>query len=205
MKERIVITGGIYVASAVGREQYPAERRPEIAFIGRSNVGKSSLINSLVCVRNLARVSRQPGKTQTINFYSVGMKIDGERGRRDFYLVDLPGYGFAKVGKDRREMWKKNTEEYLLGSEDIRFVAQLIDIRHGPMASDKDFFDWLVANGIPVLVIATKSDKLGREAVKRQTEAIRRTLGVPELDVLPYSSPKKAGRPELLNAVADAL
>ena len=205
MKKRVIVTQGKYLASAVKREQYPKEERPEIVFIGRSNVGKSSLINSLTRVRNLARVSRQPGKTQTINFYDVGMKIEGEEARRDFYLVDLPGYGYAKTGKAQRLTWKKFIEEYLLHSKNIRFVAQLIDIRHDPMQSDLDMFRWLTANGIPVLVVATKADKLGRGAGKQQTDRMREALGVPELDILPYSSLKNEGRSELLDVIANSL
>ena len=205
VKDRVIITQGRYLASAVKREQYPSEKRPEIVFIGRSNVGKSSLINSLTRIRKLAHVSGQPGKTQTINFYDVGMKIDGEKTRRDFYLVDLPGYGYAKAGKEQRLTWKKFIEEYLLCSESIRFVAQLIDIRHNPMKSDVDMFRWLTANGIPVLPVATKSDKIGRDAGRRQIEQIRQTLGVSELDILPYSSLKGEGRSELLDVIADSL
>lgn len=205
MKERVIITRGRYLASAVKREQYPSEKKPEIVFIGRSNVGKSSLINSLTRIRNLAHVSGQPGKTQTINFYDVEMKIEGEEGRKEFYLVDLPGYGYAKAGKQQRAVWKKFIEEYLLHSESIRFVAQLIDIRHDPMQSDVDMFRWLVANGIPVLPVATKSDKLGRDAGRRQIGQIRKTLGVPDLDILPYSSLKGEGRSELLDVIANSL
>ena len=205
MNERVIITQGRYLASAVKREQYPLEKRPEIVFIGRSNVGKSSLINSLTRIRKLAHVSGQPGKTQTINFYDVGMKIDGEETRRDFYLVDLPGYGYAKAGIEQRLTWKKFIEEYLLCSESIRFVAQLIDIRHNPMKSDVDMFRWLTVNGIPVLPVATKSDKIGRDAGRRQIEQIRQTLGVSELDILPYSSLKGEGRSELLDVIADSL
>ena len=205
MKDRVIITQGRYLASAVKREQYPSEKRPEIVFIGRSNVGKSSLINSLTRIRKLAHVSGQPGKTQTINFYDVGMIINGEETRRDFYLVDLPGYGYAKAGKEQRLTWKKFIEEYLLCSESIRFVAQLIDIRHNPMKSDVDMFRWLTVNGIPVLPVATKSDKIGRDAGRRQIEQIRQTLGVPELDILPYSSLKGEGRSELLDVIADSL
>ena len=205
VKERVIITQGRYLASAVKRGQYPSEKRPEIVFIGRSNVGKSSLINSLTRIRNLAHVSGQPGKTQTINFYDVGMKIEGEEMRRDFYLVDLPGYGYAKAGKEKRLTWKKFIEEYLLHSTSIRFVAQLIDIRHDPMKSDVDMFRWLTTNGIPVLPVATKSDKLGRDSGQRQIGQIRRALGVPELDILPYSSLKGEGRSELLDVIADSL
>ena len=205
MKDRVIVTQGKYCVSAVKRDQYPSIERPEIVFIGRSNVGKSSLINSLTRVRNLAHVSGQPRKTQTINFYDVGIKIEGEESRRNFYLVDLPGYGYAKTGKAQRLTWKKFIEEYLLSSRNIRFIAQLIDIRRDSMESDVNMFRWLVTNGLPVLVVATKADKMGRDAGRRQIENIRRALGVPELDILPYSSLKGEGRSELLDVIADSL
>ena len=204
-KERVIITQGKYLASAVKKEQYPEERRKEIVFIGRSNVGKSSLINSLTRVRNLARVSSQPGKTQTINFYDIGAKIEGVEERQDFYLVDLPGYGYAKTGAERRKIWSKFINEYLLNSEDLQFVCQLIDVRHEPMKSDVEMFNWLVENNIPVLIIATKCDKIGKNAVNSSVSRIKKTLGVPELDVLPYSSLKNEGRAELLDVIASCL
>ncbi len=205
MAEKVIITQGKYLASAVKPEQYPEVRRKEIVFIGRSNVGKSSLINSLTRVNQLARVSSQPGKTQTINFYEIGAKIDDDQERKDFYLVDLPGYGYAKTGAQRRKIWSKFINEYLLGSEDLQFVCQLIDSRHEPMASDVEMFRWLVEHNLPVLVIATKVDKLSKNAVAKNISQIKRTLGVPELDVLPYSSVKNLGREELLNVIADCL
>ena len=204
-KERVIITQGKYLAAAVKKEQYPEERRKEIVFIGRSNVGKSSLINSLTRVRNLARVSSQPGKTQTINFYDIGAKIEGVEERQDFYLVDLPGYGYAKTGAERRKIWSKFINEYLLNSEDLQFVCQLIDVRHEPMKSDVEMFNWLVENNIPVLIIATKCDKIGKNAVNSSISRIKKTLGVPELDVLPYSSLKNEGRAELLDVIASCL
>ncbi|MBE6106337.1 ribosome biogenesis GTP-binding protein YihA/YsxC [Anaerovibrio lipolyticus] len=205
MAEKVIITQGKYLASAVKTEQYPEIHRKEIVFIGRSNVGKSSLINSLTRVNQLARVSSQPGKTQTINFYEIGAKIDDDPERRDFYLVDLPGYGYAKTGAQRRKIWSKFINEYLLGSEDLQFVCQLIDSRHEPMASDVEMFRWLVEHNLPVLVIATKVDKLSKNAVAKNISQIKRSLGVPELDVLPYSSVKNVGREELLNVIADCL
>ena len=122
MKDRVIITQGQYVASAVKKDQYPEADLPEIVFIGRSNVGKSSLINSLTRVTNLARVSSQPGKTQTINFFEVGVKIAEVEERKAFYLVDLPGYGYAKTGKEKRKIWSKFIEEYLLNSPRLSFV-----------------------------------------------------------------------------------
>lgn len=205
MTEDVIITQGSYLASAVKKEQYPEQQRKEIVFIGRSNVGKSSLINSLTRVRNLARVSSQPGKTQTINFYEIGAKIKDVPERKDFYLVDLPGYGYAKTGAERRKIWSKFINEYLLASPNIQFVCQLIDVRHRPMASDVEMFRWLVENNLPVLVIATKADKLGKNTVAKNIAAIKRDLGIPELDVLPYSSLKNQGREELLQVIAGCL
>lgn len=204
-KERVIITQGRYVASAVKKEQYPETERPEIVFIGRSNVGKSSLINSLTRVRNLARVSAQPGKTQTINFYEVGLKWREEERRKTFYLVDLPGYGYARTGKEQRKIWAKFIEEYLLTSPRLLFVCQLIDIRHEPMASDCDMFQWLVDHHIPVLVVATKADKIGKNARQKNIAQICRRFGVPDLSVLPYSSLKNEGRSDLLDVIGDSL
>ena len=196
MAEKVVITQGKYLTSAVQMDQYPEVRRKEIVFIGRSNVGKSSLINSLTRVHQLARVSSQPGKTQTINFYEIGAKIDDNPQRQDFYLVDLPGYGYAKTGAKRRKIWSKFINEYLLSSEDLQFVCQLIDIRHEPMASDVEMFQWLVEHNLPVLV---------ENGIAKSVAQIKKTLGVPELDVLPYSSVKNSGREELLQVIGDCL
>ena len=205
MEEKVIVTQGKYIASAVKKEQYPQEILPEIVFIGRSNVGKSSLINSLTRVKNLARVSSQPGKTQTINFYEVGAKSSGTEERKSFYLVDLPGYGYAKRGKEQRKLWAKFIEEYLLESKELRFVCQLIDIRHDPMASDVEMFRWLVEHDIPVLIVATKADKIGRNARQKQAARIRKVLGVQELSVLPYSSLKNEGRSDLLDVIVKTL
>ena len=204
-QERVIITQAVYVASAVKQEQYPEEKMPEIVFIGRSNVGKSSLINSLTRVKNLARVSSQPGKTQTINFYEVGAKVLSEEDRKSFYLVDLPGYGYAKTGKERRKIWAKFIEEYLLEAQELRFVCQLIDIRHEPMSSDVEMFQWLVGHNIPVLIVATKADKIGKNARQKQIAQIKKSLGVQELSVLPYSSLKNEGRSDLLDVIAESL
>ena len=204
-KDRVIITQGQYVASAVKKEQYPENDLPEIVFIGRSNVGKSSLINSLTRVNNLARVSSQPGKTQTINFFEVGLKIAEVEGRKAFYLVDLPGYGYAKTGKEKRKIWSKFIEEYLLTSQRLQFVCQLIDIRHEPMASDVEMFEWLVKNNIPVLIVATKCDKSGKTVRQRSMAAIQRQVGGAGVSVLPYSSLKNEGRSDLLDVIGDSL
>lgn len=204
-EKEVIITQAQYIASAVKKEQYPEKKMPEFVFIGRSNVGKSSLINSLTRVKGLARVSAQPGKTQTINFYELGVKLPGEEERRACYLVDLPGYGYAKTGRERRATWSKFIEEYLLTSPQLQFVCQLIDCRHDPMPADVKMFHWLVEQHIPVLIVATKADKLGKNAVQKQVVRIRQVLGVPELSVLPYSSLKNEGRLDLLDVIGQTL
>ncbi|MDM8143890.1 ribosome biogenesis GTP-binding protein YihA/YsxC [Megamonas hypermegale] len=204
-KDKINIIRAKYTASAVKKAQYPAERLKEIAFIGRSNVGKSSLINSLTRVHNLARVSGQPGKTQTINFFELTARIIETGEDKLFHLVDLPGYGYAKTAQTNRKQWAKFIEEYFLNSEQLQFVCQLIDIRHAPMKSDIEMFNWLVKNNVPVLIIATKADKISRGAVAKQVAQIRKTLGVKEIDILPYSSVKNAGRSELLEVIYQML
>ena len=204
-KDKINIIRARYTASAVKKAQYPAERLKEIAFIGRSNVGKSSLINSLTRVHNLARVSGQPGKTQTINFFELTARIIETGEDKLFHLVDLPGYGYAKTAQTNRKQWAKFIEEYFLNSEQLQFVCQLIDIRHAPMKSDIEMFNWLVKNNVPVLIIATKADKISRGAVAKQVAQIRKTLGVKEIDILPYSSVKNAGRSELLEVIYQML
>lgn len=205
MKENVIITQGKYIASAVRCDQYPEAKMKEIVFMGRSNVGKSSLINSLTRVRGLARVSRQPGKTQTINFYELGAKIEGQEGRTDFYLVDLPGYGYAKTGQENRKRWAKFIDEYLIKSEQLQFVCQLVDSRHEPMPSDIDMFHWLVEHDVPVLIVATKADKLSKTALQKSIAGIKKKFGITEIDVLPYSSLKNEGRSELLDVIASAL
>ena len=209
MKERITVTNSEYIISAVSPAQYPEVKLPEIVFIGRSNVGKSSLINSLTNRHNLARVSQTPGKTQTINFYKVRLKIteneDTEADRREFYLVDLPGYGYAKTSKSNRKLWAKFIEQYLLTSEHIKFVCQLIDIRHEPMESDVNMLNWLIDNNLPVLIAATKSDKISKIAQNKQVNIIKKVFRIPELPILPYSSKKNEGRSELLDTIVDSL
>jgi len=135
----------------------------------------------------------------------VGAKIEGEAKRCDFYLVDLPGYGYARTAKSNRKMWSRFIESYLLQSEDLQFVCQLIDIRHKPMPSDIKMFQWLVAKGLFVLVIATKADKLSRNEQKKSLSNMQKTLGIEEINILPYSSVKNEGRLELLDAIAAVL
>lgn len=169
------ISGVEFLISAADIKQCPAGERPEVALAGRSNVGKSSLLNKLVGRRKLARTSRTPGRTQTINFFLVN---------DSFFLVDLPGYGYARVPKGLRERWGKTVEEYLKGRKQLRGVVQIVDLRHPPTENDLQLFKWLKLQGIPVLVVATKADKLSRGRCIRQAEVVRSDLGLCGLPVL---------------------
>jgi GTP-binding protein len=200
----INIVNARYLATAVKPEQYPPGDFVEIAFIGRSNVGKSSLINSLARRGGLARTSGTPGKTQTINYYQLTAKYDEEH-RRDFLLVDLPGYGYARTGRAQRRQWAKFIEEYFLKSARLRMICQLIDIRHSPMESDIATYRWLTGHNLAVQVIATKADKLTRMHIKRQLDIIDKELGGVEGKVLAYSSETAAGRDELLGIIGEVI
>ena len=206
-KENWDIIRSKYVASAVRADQYPPTRMIEVAFIGRSNVGKSSLINSL-CHRNgLARVSATPGKTQTINFYELEAKRtdEGLDERAKFYLVDLPGYGFAKTNRNNKEQWSGFISKYLSGSDNLGLVCQLIDIRHKPMESDLECYQWLKDCGLRVQIVLTKSDKLSKNAAMSQKALFKREMGLSEDDIITYTSSQHTNRGELINRIMAAL
>lgn len=206
-KENWDIIRSKYVASAVRADQYPPTRMIEVAFIGRSNVGKSSLINSL-CRRNgLARVSATPGKTQTINFYELEAKRtdEGLDERAKFYLVDLPGYGFAKTNRNNKEQWSGFISKYLSGSDNLGLVCQLIDIRHKPMESDLECYQWLKDCGLRVQIVLTKSDKLSKNAAMSQKALFKSEMGLSEDDIITYTSSQHTNRGELINRIMAAL
>lgn len=167
----------------------PDNSYPEIAFAGKSNVGKSSLINALMNRKALARTSSQPGKTQTINFYNINDA---------FYYVDLPGYGYARASVEVKAKWGKMIENYLKKSVKLRRVFLLIDIRHEPSANDKLMYDWIVGNGYEPVIIATKLDKIKRSQVPKHVKMVRTGLNIPpEGTVIPFSAETKQGREEL--------
>lgn len=171
----------------------PETGQPEIAFAGKSNVGKSSLINGLMNRKSLARTSAQPGKTQTINFYHIN---------EAFYFVDLPGYGYAAASKQAREAWGRMIERYLNGSEELRAVFLLLDIRHAPSANDKMMYDWIKESGFAPIIIATKLDKIKRSQIQKQTKLLRETLGMPkDATILPYSALTKDGRDAIYDVI----
>ncbi len=173
----------------------PDNRFGEVAFAGKSNVGKSSLINALMNRKALARTSAQPGKTQTINFYNVNNAV---------YLVDLPGYGYARASVAIKEKWGKMIEKYLHKSKQLKAVFLLVDIRHDPSANDKMMYDWMVYQGFAPIIIATKLDKIKRSQVGRQVKAIREKLGAePGTRVLPFSAQTKQGRDEIWGVIEE--
>ena len=189
----MIITKAELEAVAVKASQYPPEDLPEIAFAGRSNVGKSSLLNLITRRKSLARVSGSPGKTRTINFYRCN---DG------FRIVDLPGYGFAKVSKSESEKWGAMIEGYLENRSTLLKVVQLVDIRHRPSAQDVQMYDYLRYYGLDGIVVATKADKLGANERAKALKLIRQTLGMKKEDMLiPVSALKKTGDEELLDAM----
>ncbi|MGI6010239.1 MAG: ribosome biogenesis GTP-binding protein YihA/YsxC [Ruminococcus sp.] len=171
----------------------PENSLPEIAFAGKSNVGKSSLINGLLNRKALARTSSQPGKTQTINFYNVNGEL---------YFVDLPGYGYAKVSVAVKEKWGKMIERYLRKSQVLKAVFLLIDIRHEPSGNDIAMYDWICHNGFQPVIIATKADKLKRSQLPRHLKMIRQTLKTgPDTVILPFSAQTKQGREEIWDVI----
>ncbi|GFI36543.1 putative GTP-binding protein EngB [Lachnospiraceae bacterium] len=171
----------------------PENKLPEIAFAGKSNVGKSSLINVLMNRKSFARISGTPGKTQTINFYNINEEL---------YLVDLPGYGYAKVTEQEKEKWGRMIERYLHGSKQLQAIFLLVDIRHDPSANDRMMYQWVVEMGFHPIIIATKLDKIKRSQVQKQIKSIKQGLGlVPGTAVIPFSASTKQGREEIWELV----
>lgn len=191
----MIIDSAVFVQSNTKIEKLPAANIPEFAFIGRSNVGKSSLINMLTGEKGLAKISSKPGKTITINHFLINDK---------WYLVDLPGYGFAKRARTEREKWKKMLNNYLLKRENLLYTFVLIDVRISPQQNDLEFIDWLGESQLPFILVFTKSDKLGKNALAQQVAAYKKQLlekweELPEIFI--SSSEKALGRDEILSFI----
>ncbi|MDS0525046.1 ribosome biogenesis GTP-binding protein YihA/YsxC [Clostridium sp. SHJSY1] len=187
----MIIKNSEFIISAVKREQYPNENRVEIAFVGRSNVGKSSIINALTNRKKLAKVSQTPGKTRLINFFLIN---------DDFFLVDLPGYGYAKVSKAEQASWGKTIETYLHGREELKRVVLLVDSRHKPTGDDITMYKWIKHYGYDVIVVATKKDKLSNNELRKSEKLIKDTLKLTSDDKFYFfSSLNKKGRDELVD------
>ena len=177
--------------------QIPEHEIPEFAFAGKSNVGKSSLINGLMLRKSLARTSAQPGKTQTINYYNIN---------HDLYFVDLPGYGYAQVSVEIRAKWGKMVERYLHTSKQLRLVFLLIDIRHEPSENDCIMYDWIVKNGYEPVIIATKLDKIKRSQIQKNLKIIRQKIQPVEgTIIIPFSAQTKQGKEEILQLIEDRI
>lgn len=196
------IFSSAYFASAVNRSQYVTDGKKEIAFIGRSNVGKSSLINSLTGRKKLAYVSREPGKTRTINYYAIqSRRIENEEEQRqDWYLVDLPGYGFAKTSQENKDSWSAFIDEYMKKSPGLVMIGLLLDLRHPGLPIDLKAFDWLKKAGVPIQIIGTKGDKLSRNDFKKNLMQMKKLFPTAALP-LAYSSLTGEGRDALLEVI----
>ena len=182
-----------FITSAVTKSQYPQDGRLEVAFVGRSNVGKSSIINSMLDRKNLARVGSTPGKTRELNFYNLDDKI---------YFVDLPGYGYASVSKDKKASWGKAIETYLSSRMQLKLLILLLDIRHSPSSDDILMHEWVVSNNVPHVLVATKADKIPRAQVIKQLHVISKELGLNNNEkVFPFSAVTKQGKDELWSAI----
>lgn len=191
---------------AVKPAQYPAAEVPEIAFAGRSNVGKSSLLNLITGRKSLARVSGSPGKTRTINFYRCQAADDEAERKYGFRIVDLPGYGFARVSRSESEKWGEMMESYLEHRKNLLKVVQLVDIRHKPSAQDVQMYEYLKYYDLDGIVVATKADKISNNERARNLKEIRQTLGMDKGDkIIPVSALKKTGHRDLLTALQELL
>ncbi|MBQ0043278.1 MAG: YihA family ribosome biogenesis GTP-binding protein [Lachnospiraceae bacterium] len=197
-KEKEMVIKSVNLETVCGiTSTLPDNSLPEIAFAGKSNVGKSSLINAIMNRKSYARVSEKPGKTQTINFYNIN---------EQFYLVDLPGYGYASVSEETKAKWGKMIEKYLHRSKMLRVVFLLIDIRHDPSANDKLMYEWIKDQGYEPVIIATKLDKINRSQQGKQVKAIRTGLGAgKDTIIMPFSSETKQGREELYDYIDQIL
>lgn len=206
MEQSLSIINAKYIASAVRSDQYPDVDVPEIAFLGRSNVGKSSLINSLCNYKGLARVSNTPGKTQTINFFHAELRIqEGEDiTRKPFCLVDLPGYGFAKTGGKHRDTWSQFISDYVVASPQLRLLCLLIDSRHPGLPIDQEAYNWLVAHEVPLQIVMTKFDKLNNRERAQSTAGIKNAFPTP-FPPVGYSALKGTGRQKVLSHILTAI
>jgi GTP-binding protein len=192
----MIIRQAEFAGSCANWNQLPEDELPEIALAGRSNVGKSSLINRMLNRKQLARTSSVPGKTQTLNFYRINEEL---------YFVDFPGYGYAKTSKGERRKWGKLIERYLLERKQLKLLLLLIDIRHPPTRDDQAMYEWAVHHGIPVCLVATKADKISRSRQRQHAAQIRNVLQISgEVPVIPFSSETGAGREELWERIAAA-
>jgi len=189
------VTSAEFARSAFAEEHWAPDNLPEISFLGRSNVGKSSLINSLLSRKGLARTSNTPGRTQSLNFFLIN---------KQFYFVDLPGYGYARVSKSTRGEWGKLAHDYLAKREQLVLSIQLVDSRHDPTEQDRQLHEWLQHNRKPQLIVATKADKLSSNELRKSLENIGRNFAN-GVKIIPFSSVTGKGRDEVWQSISDAI
>jgi ribosome biogenesis GTP-binding protein YsxC/EngB len=192
---KLNINNAKYELTAVNPEQYPSGEIPEVAFAGRSNVGKSSIINTLLNRKGLARVAATPGKTRALNFYNIDDSL---------HLVDLPGYGYANVSKDMRSSWGTTIETYLNLRLQLKMIILLVDIRHSPSDNDIEMYDWICKRNVPHMVVASKMDKIPRSQINTRLNDIKKVLGIEEgVALIPFSSETKQGRNEIWGRIME--
>lgn len=186
----------VFITSATKIEECPESNLPEVCFAGRSNVGKSSLINALVNRKNIARTSNVPGKTQQMNYYQVG---------NEFYIVDLPGYGFAKVPHRERERWGRTIREYLLNRDTLRLIALVVDSRHAPSALDQDFIYWMASNEMRFCILMSKADKLSNNKLTQSKSVVKKLLAEMNIEapILAYSAESRKGIEEVQELITE--
>jgi len=186
----------VFITSATKIEECPESNLPEVCFAGRSNVGKSSLINALVNRKNIARTSNVPGKTQQMNYYQMG---------NEFYIVDLPGYGFAKVPHRERERWGRTIREYLLNRDTLRLIALVVDSRHNPSTLDQDFMYWMATNEMRFCILMSKADKLSNNKLAQSKSVVKKLLAEMNIEapILAYSSESRKGIEEVQEIIAE--
>lgn len=190
------ITSAKYITSAVNKSGLILDETPEISFVGRSNVGKSSLINNLVGIKRLAKTSSTPGLTKMVNYFEINGNI---------HFVDLPGYGYAKVGRSQKDVWSSLMGEYLALSQSLKLVFVLVDIRHEPSDLDKLMIDYLIHQGIPFAVIATKADKLSKMAINKSLQVISKSLNLRKEMIFVHSSETSQGKDSILEYIENAI
>lgn len=193
----MIIKSSEFIISAVKPQQYPIDNRVEIAFVGRSNAGKSSLINTVTNRRKLAKTSGTPGKTRLINFFLIN---------NEFYFVDLPGYGFAKISKSEQEKWGQMIEKYLVNRPQLKKIVLLVDSRHKPTKDDVNMYEWIKYYGYEAVVVATKSDKLKKSEFQKNKKVIKETLNIRDEDQFTFfSSLNKSGKEELIDILTEGI
>ncbi|HEY9061681.1 MAG TPA: ribosome biogenesis GTP-binding protein YihA/YsxC [Pseudobacteroides sp.] len=193
----MIIKNADFEITAVSPAQYPVSDFPEVAFVGRSNVGKSSILNTLTNRKNLARVGGTPGMTKTINFFNIDERM---------FFVDLPGYGYASVSKGKKSSWETIVEQYLFTRSNLKMVIMLLDIRHSPTKDDKIMYKWILDSEIPYIIVASKADKISKGQILKHVQVIRTELQIsPDIKIIPFSSQTRQGKEDILEIIGTLL